>query len=218
NFKRIFLEKYFPKDVRNKKEMELLEWKEGNMLVADYSTKFEELSRYFLHYQNKDKEYSKCMKFINGLRLTIKQAFLVLVNKCRIYDEDNKVCGDYHQLNKVTSPCLVRAYICIKFEEIPKVAFRTRYGHYEYIVISFHVTNAPNLFVDYMNKIFHPYLDSFIVVFIDYILVYLKTKEEHVQHLRVVLQVLKDKMYAKMLKCDFSLKEGIFLGHVISKG
>ena len=83
----------------------------------------------------------------------------------------------------------------------------------------FGVTNAPGVFMDYMNKIFHPYLDSFVVVFIDDILVYSKTREEHEEHLRVVLQTLKDnKMYAKLSKCEFWLEKVSFLGHVISKG
>ncbi|XP_006586470.1 uncharacterized protein [Glycine max] len=73
-FKRVFLEKYFPEDVRNKKEMELLELKLGNMTVAKYAAKFEELVRYFPHYQGRDGESSKCVKFLNGLRPEVKQA------------------------------------------------------------------------------------------------------------------------------------------------
>ena len=107
----------------------------------------------------------------------------------------------------------------MKPEDVPKTAFRTRYGHYEYLVMPFGVTNAPGVFMDYMNRIFHPYLDSFVVVFIDDILVYSKTREEHEEHLRVVLQTLKDnRLYAKLSKCDFWLEEVSFLGHVISKG
>ncbi|RDX79137.1 Retrovirus-related Pol polyprotein, partial [Mucuna pruriens] len=92
--------------------------------------------------------------------------------------------------------------IHLKSEDILKNAFRTYYGHYEYMVMSFGVTNVPGVLMDYMNRIFHLYLDSFIVVLIDDIL-------QHAEHLRVVLEVLKDKqLYAKMLKCDFWLKEG----------
>ncbi|RDX81025.1 Retrovirus-related Pol polyprotein from transposon 17.6, partial [Mucuna pruriens] len=109
--------------------------------------------------------------------------------------------------------------IRVKEEDIPKTAFRTRYGHYEYLVMPFGVTNAPAIFMDYMNIIFHPYLDKFVVVFIDDILVYSKTREEHEEHLKVVLQVLRDKqLYAKLSKCDFWLEEVSFLGHVISRG
>ena len=80
----------------------------------------------------------------------------------------------------------------MKSEDIPKTAFRTRYGHYEYLVMPFGVTNAPGVFMDYMNRVFHPYLDNFVVVFIDDILVYSKTREEHEEHLRIVLHTLKD--------------------------
>jgi len=82
----------------------------------------------------------------------------------------------------------------------------------------FGVTNAPGVFMEYMNRIFHPYLDQFVVVFIDDILVYSKLEEEHVEHLRIVLRVLKEtRLFAKFLKCEFWLREVSFLGHVISK-
>ena len=82
----------------------------------------------------------------------------------------------------------------------------------------FGVTNAPMVFMDYMNCIFHEYLDQFVVVFIDDILVYSRSIEEHREHLRVVLQTLKErKLYAKLSKCEFWLEEVQFLGHMISK-
>ncbi|XP_061366891.1 uncharacterized protein LOC133310020 [Gastrolobium bilobum] len=106
----------------------------------------------------------------------------------------------------------------IKTEDIPKTAFRTRYGHYEYLIMPFGLTNAPAVFMDYMNRIFRPYLDQFVVVFIDDILIYSRNKEEHKEHLRIVLQILKDKqLYAKLSKCEFWMEEVKFLGHVISK-
>ncbi|RDX84809.1 hypothetical protein CR513_34078, partial [Mucuna pruriens] len=83
NFKRIFLKKYFLEDVRNKKEMEFIELKQGNRSIANYSTKFEELLRYFVHYQNEDRKHSKCVKFINGLRLEIKQGKGRILQECR---------------------------------------------------------------------------------------------------------------------------------------
>ncbi|KAE8668680.1 Detected protein of unknown function [Hibiscus syriacus] len=105
----------------------------------------------------------------------------------------------------------------IQDKDIPKTAFRTRYGHYEFIVMPFRVTNAPAAFMDLMNRIFQPYLDQFVVVFIDDILVYSKSKEEHSSHLKRVLQILREKkLYAKLSKCEFWLKEVTFLGHVIS--
>jgi hypothetical protein len=106
--------------------------------------------------------------------------------------------------------------IKVKDEDMQKTAFRTRYGHYEYKVMPFGVTNAPGEFMEYMNHIFHAFLDRFVVVFIDDILIYSKSEEEHAKHLKIVLQVLKErKLYAKLSKCEFWLKEVSFLCHVI---
>ncbi|MCH90079.1 gag-pol polyprotein, partial [Trifolium medium] len=156
-----------------------------------------------------------------------------------------RLCIDYRQLNKVTiknkyplpriddlmdqlmGACVFNKIdlrsgyhqIRVKAEDISKTAFRTRYGHYEYSVMPFGVTNAPGVFMEYMNRIFHPFLDKFVVVFIDDILIYSKSEEEHVEHLRIVLEVLREKkLYAKLSKCEFWLKEICFLGHVISSG
>ncbi|MCI30375.1 RNA-directed DNA polymerase (Reverse transcriptase), partial [Trifolium medium] len=136
-----------------------------------------------------------------------------------------RLCVDYRQLNKVTiknkyplpriddlMDQLVEArvfskidlrsgyhQIKVKTEDVPKTAFRTRYGHYEYTVMPFGVMNAPAIFMDYMNRIFHPFLDKFVVVFIDDILIYSKSEEEHKEYLRIVLQVLREKkLYAKL--------------------
>ncbi|XP_015075331.1 uncharacterized protein LOC107019315 [Solanum pennellii] len=96
--------------------------------------------------------------------------------------------------------------------------FRTRYGHYEFLVMYFGLTNAPAVFMDLMNGVFSPYLDSFVIVFIDDILIYSRTKEEHEHHLRIVLGILKEKkLYAKFSKCEFWLSSVSFLGHVVSK-
>ncbi|WVZ63920.1 hypothetical protein U9M48_013512 [Paspalum notatum var. saurae] len=100
--------------------------------------------------------------------------------------------------------------------DIPKTAFITRFGLYEYTVMSFGLTNAPAYFMNLMNKVFMEYLDKFIVVFIDDILIYSKTEEEH---LRLVLQKLREhKLYAKLSKCEFWLDQVPFLGHIVSKG
>jgi hypothetical protein len=148
-------------------------------------------------------------------------------------DGSMRLCVDYKQLNKVTiknkyplpridnlmdqlvGACVFSKInlrsgyhqIRVKLDDIPKTAFRTKYGHYEYTVIPFGVSNAPGVFMEYMNRIFHPYLDQFVVVFIDDILIYSKSEEEHADHLKVVLQLLRDKkLYAKLYKCDFWLK------------
>ena len=96
-------------------------------------------------------------------------------------------------------------------------AFRTRYGNYEFMVMSFGLTNAPASFMDLMNRLFQPYLDRFVIVFIDDILVYSGRSEEHFEHLRIVLQTLREcQLYAKFSKCQFWLDRVAFLGHVIS--
>jgi hypothetical protein len=92
----------------------------------------------------------------------------------------------------------------IGWSDIPKIAFTTRYGLYEYIVMSFGLTNAHAYFMYLMNKVFMEYLDKFVVVFIDDILIYSKTEEEHEEHLRLVLQKLREhQLYSKFSKCDF---------------
>ena len=92
----------------------------------------------------------------------------------------------------------------IRNSDIPKTAFTTRYGLYEYIVMSFGLTNAPTYFMYLMNKVFMEFLDKFVVVFIDDILIFSKTKEEHTEHIRLVLQKLREhKLYAKRSKCEF---------------
>ncbi|KAL0549980.1 hypothetical protein IC582_014475 [Cucumis melo] len=159
-------------------------------------------------------------------------------------DGSMRLCIDYRELNKVTvknryplpriddlfdqlqgatvfSKIDLRSgyhQLRIKDEDIPKTAFRSRYGHYEFIVMSFGLTNAPAVFMDLMNRVFREFLDTFVIVFIDDILIYSKTEAEHEEHLRMVLQTLRDnKLYAKFSKCEFWLKQVSFLGHVVSK-
>ncbi|GJS41908.1 putative reverse transcriptase domain-containing protein [Tanacetum coccineum] len=104
----------------------------------------------------------------------------------------------------------------VRDEDIPKTAFRTRYGHYEFQVMPFGLTNAPAVFMDLMNRVCIPYLDKFVIMFIDDILIYSKTKEEHDVYLRLILELLKkEELYAKFSKCDFWLSKVQFLGHVI---
>jgi hypothetical protein len=113
--------------------------------------------------------------------------------------------SDYHQFK-------------IRASDIPKTAFSSRYGLYEYLVMSFGLSNVPTYFMYLMNSVFMPELDKFVVVFIDDILVYLKNEAEHAKHLHTVLQRLREHhLYAKLSKCDFWLKEIKFLGHTISQ-
>jgi hypothetical protein len=105
----------------------------------------------------------------------------------------------------------------VKEEDIPKTAFVTRYGHHEFRVVPFGLTNAPAAFMNLMNLVLMPYLDKFVVVFIDDILIYSRSTEEHAEHLRSLLQTLRERqLYAKFKKCEFWLEEVAFLGHVIS--
>ncbi|XP_024178320.1 uncharacterized protein LOC112184284 [Rosa chinensis] len=123
-------------------------------------------------------------------------------------DNSLRLCVDYWQLNKLR----------VKNEDISKTAFRTRYGHYEFLIMPFGLTNAPAAFMDLMNRTFSPYLDQCVLVFVDDILIYSKSSDEHEKHLRVVLQILrKERLYAKFEKCEFWQKEVKFLGHVVSK-
>lgn len=159
-------------------------------------------------------------------------------------DGSMRLCIDYRELNKVTiknkyplpriedlfdqlkgagvfSKIDLRSgyhQIPVKKDDIQKTAFRTRYGHYEFVVMPFGLTNAPAVFMDQMNRSFHELLDVCVVVFIDDILVFSKDEEEHAKHLERVLDILrKQKWYAKFSKCEFWLTEVAFLGHVINK-
>ncbi|KAA0042309.1 reverse transcriptase [Cucumis melo var. makuwa] len=154
-----------------------------------------------------------------------------------------RLCFDYRQLNKVTirnkyplpriddlfdqlrgaalfSKIDLRSgyhQLKVRESDIAKTAFRTRYGHYEFRVMPFGLTNVPAVFMDLMNRIFHRYLDQFVIVFIDDILVYSVDRESHEEHLRIVLQTLREKqLYAKFSKCEFWLEQVVFLGHVVS--
>ena len=106
----------------------------------------------------------------------------------------------------------------VRDSDTAKMTFRMRYDHYEFVVMPFGLTNAPTIFMDLMNRVFKEYLDQFVVVFVDDILVYSRTAEKHAQHLWIMLQTLREhQLYAKKEKCDFWLPEVKFLGHVVSK-
>jgi hypothetical protein len=159
-------------------------------------------------------------------------------------DGSMRLCIDYRELNKVTiknkyllpriddlfdqfqgsqvfSKIDLRSgYHQLKIweEDVQKTAFRTRYGHYEFLVMSFGLTNALAAFMDMMNRVFRELVDRCVVVFIDDILIYSKTREEHEEHLRMVLDILrKQQLYAKFKKCEFWLDNVTFLGHIVTK-
>jgi Reverse transcriptase (RNA-dependent DNA polymerase) len=159
-------------------------------------------------------------------------------------DDTLRLCIDYRELNKVTVPNrypipriddlfdqlqgsqvyskidLRSGYhqLTIRASDVPKTAFRTRFGHYEFLVMSFGLTNAPAYFMSLMHRVLSDYLDQFVVVFIDDILVYSRSRDEHARHLRLTLQRMREhKLYAKLLKCEFWLEQVGFLGHIISR-
>ncbi|GKA26537.1 putative reverse transcriptase domain-containing protein [Tanacetum coccineum] len=127
--------------------------------------------------------------------------------------------GSFRMCSSVYSKTDLRSgyhQLRVRDEDIPKTAFRTRYGHYEFQVMPFGLTNAPAVFMDLMNRVCKPYLDKFVIVFIDDILIYSRNKEEHANHLRIILELLKkEKLYAKFSKCDFWIHIVQFLGHLI---
>ncbi|GKE93334.1 putative reverse transcriptase domain-containing protein, partial [Tanacetum coccineum] len=164
-----------------------------------------------LFIKKKDGSFRMCIDYRELNKLTVKNCYPL----SRIDDLFDQLQGSqffskidlrsrYHQLR-------------VHEDNIPKTAFRTRYGHFEFTVMPFSLTNAPAIFMDFMNRVCRPYLDKFVIVFIDDILIYSKTQEEHVEHLRLVLELLKrGKLYAKFSKCEFWLREVQFLGHVIN--
>ncbi|GKE08346.1 putative reverse transcriptase domain-containing protein [Tanacetum coccineum] len=104
----------------------------------------------------------------------------------------------------------------VREEDIPKTEFRTQDGHYEFQVMPFSLTNAPAVFMDLMNRVCKPYLDKFVFVFIDDILIYSRNKKEHEEYLKAILELLKkEELYAKFSKCEFWIPKVQFLGHVI---
>ena len=161
--------------------------------------------------KKKEKTLWLCLYYRRLKRVTIKNMYPLpriddLFDQLRGARVHSKIdlCTDDHQLR-------------VREVDISKTTFRTRYGHFEFIVMPFELTNAPATFMDLMHRVFQPYLDQFVVIFVDDILVYSKYEEEHEDHLRIVLQALREhRLYAKFNKCEFWLTEVWFLGHVIS--
>ncbi|GKE71506.1 putative nucleotidyltransferase, ribonuclease H, partial [Tanacetum coccineum] len=164
-----------------------------------------------LFVKKKDGSFRMCIDYRELNKLTVKNRYPLP----RIDDLFDQLQGSqfflkidlrsgYHQLR-------------VHEDNILKTVFRTRYGHFEFTVMPFGLTNVPTVFMDLMNRVCRPYLDKFVIMFIDDILIYSNTWEEHVEHLRLVLELLKkEKLYAKFFKCEFWLREVQFLRHVIN--
>lgn len=159
-------------------------------------------------------------------------------------NKDGSMCIDYRKINRATvknkyplpriddvfdqlrgSKCFSKIdlrsgyhQMRVRDENMPKTAFRTQYRHFEFLVMSFALTNAPAVFIDLMNRVFKSYLNRFVIVFIDDILIYSASEEEHRDHLRIVLETLRShRLFAKLSKCEFWLREVKFLGHRVTE-
>jgi hypothetical protein len=161
--------------------------------------------------EKKDKELRLCVYYRSLIAVIIKNKYPhpridILFDQLAGAQVFSKIdlCFGYHQIK-------------IRAEDIPKTTFTTRYGLFKYLIMSFGLMNAPAHFMYLMNSVFMPELDKFVVVFIDNILIYSRSMEEHEEHLWIVLQRLRDhQLYAKFSKCEFWIKEVPFLGHVVS--
>ncbi|GJX92406.1 putative reverse transcriptase domain-containing protein [Tanacetum coccineum] len=165
-----------------------------------------------LFVKKKDGSFRMCIDYRELNKLTVKNRYLLpriddlfdQVQGSSVYSKINMRSG-YHQL-------------LIKEEDIPITAFRTRYGYFECQVMPFGLTNAPAVFMYLMNRVCKPYLDKFVIVLINDILVYSKDEEEYEKHLKIILKLLKkERLYAKFSKCDFWLDSIQFLGYVIDR-
>ncbi|GJR22013.1 putative reverse transcriptase domain-containing protein [Tanacetum coccineum] len=163
-----------------------------------------------LFVKKKDGSFRMCIDYRELNKLTVKNRYPLpriddlfdQLQGSSVYSKIDLRSG-YHQLR-------------VREEDIPKTAFRTRYGHYEFQVMPFGLTNAPAVFMDLMNRVCKPYLDKFVIVFIDDILIYSRNKQEHEEHLKLILELLKkEQLYAKFSKCEFWIPRVQFLGHVI---
>ena len=162
--------------------------------------------------KKKDGSLRMCIDYRRLNHMTIKNKYLLL----RIDELFDQLQGAAY-FSKIDLRS-VYYHFRVRELDVPKTTFQTRYGHYEFLVIPFGFTNAPAVFMALMNKVFVQYLDQLTVVFIDDVLVYSKCKEEHEEHLRTSLQLLRDnQLYAKLSKCEFWQEQVAFLGHVISK-
>ncbi|KAD7476994.1 hypothetical protein E3N88_00130 [Mikania micrantha] len=165
-----------------------------------------------LFVKKKDGSFRMCIDYRELNKLTIKNRYPLpriddlfdQLQRATYFSTINLRSG-YHQLR-------------IHDNDVPKTAFRIRYGHYEFLVMPFGLTNAPAVFMDLINRVCRPYLEKFVIVFIDDILIYSRNQQEHAQHLKLILELLAhEKLYAKFSKCEFWSLEVQFLGHVVNE-
>nr|GEX03498.1 putative reverse transcriptase domain-containing protein [Tanacetum cinerariifolium] len=163
-----------------------------------------------LFVKKKDRSFRMCIDYQELNKLTVKNCYPLpqiddlfdQLQGSSIYSKID-LRSDYHQLR-------------VREQDVPKTTFQTRYGHYEFQVMPFGLTNAPVVFMDLINRVCKPYLDKFVIVFIDDIIIYCKDKKEHEEHLKAILELLKEeKLYAKISKCEFWIPKVQFLGHII---
>ncbi|GJY41852.1 putative reverse transcriptase domain-containing protein [Tanacetum coccineum] len=201
----------FPNDLSRLPPIQEIETTQGTPGQRFHSTKLTPWGAPVLFIKKKDRSFRMCIDYRELNKLTIKNRY-PLPKMDDLFDQLQgskyfskiDLRSGYHQLR-------------VHEDDIPKAAFRTRYGHFEFAVMPFGLTNAPAVFMDLINRVCRPYLDKFVIVFIDDILIYSKTREEHEMHLGLVLELLKkEKLYAKFSKCEFWLREVQFLGHVIN--
>jgi len=165
-----------------------------------------------LFVKKKDQSLCMCVDYRPLNAVTIKNKYPLpridilfdQLSRARVFSKIDLRSG-YHQIK-------------IRLQDIPKTSFSTRYGLYEYLVMSFGLANAPAYFMYLINSVFMPELDKFVVVFIDDILVYSENEQDHAEHLRVMLTRLREhQLYAKFSKCEFWLKKVPFLGNILSE-
>ncbi|GJZ07791.1 putative reverse transcriptase domain-containing protein [Tanacetum coccineum] len=237
-FKKLLLEEYYPKS-----EVQKLNSKFWNHVmvgsdVDKYTTRFHELAKLVPHMVTpEDKRIDQAVEITLGYlsqnrsELAAKEGIaqllpLAIVGNTNRRNNDNQTRGRAFIMganeagqnpNVMTDLRFGYHQLRVHKADILKTAFRARFGHFEFMVMPFGLTNVPAVFMDLMNRVCKPYLDKFVIMFIDDILIYSNSKEEHEGHLKLVLELLKkEKLFAKVSKCEFWLQEVQFLGHVIN--
>ncbi|GJV24139.1 putative reverse transcriptase domain-containing protein [Tanacetum coccineum] len=161
-------------------------------------------------FKKKDGSFRMCINYRELNKLIVKNCYPLpriddlfdQLQGSSVYTKIDLRSG-YHQLR-------------VRGEDIPKMIFRTGYGHYEFQVMPFRLTNAPVVFMVLMTRVYKPYLDKFVLVFIDEFLIYSRSKKGHEEHLKLILELLKnEELYAKFSTCEFWIPRVKFLGHVI---